>query len=356
MSGAVSQQTSAISRTKDAAREREAGSRLRVGLRLCRRDTDAPFIVCAVLACVALMIVAGCDRGSTEPIELLLKLKPGRTYTHLVRTEQTSKHTMRGQTQTTEMETEYGYSYRVDAVDEAGVATLTIRLESLRMEQDTPMGSMKFDSAHPPEEPIAETAAYAAMLGASFVAQVDRRGAVLSVSGVDKIHERIDRALEPFGAMKRIPIGRALKAQFSEEALAQSVTMILAVYPEEPVRPGDSWSRSTAMMGGFPMAMDNHWTLESVRDGVARVSVNTEVSSPMGERFIVTGTSRTKYDVSGTQTGTLEFDVQSGWITSADMRQEMSGTLTMVGGQFGNQPVEGDVSLTGRIRIRPIPR
>jgi hypothetical protein len=118
--------------------------------------------------------------------------------------------------------------------------------------------------------------------------------------------------------------------QFSEDSFRQMMEGSMGYLPETEVTVGQSWRDSTRISSGFPMKLDNTYKLISVNDGIARVTVRSEIKSLEGASINL-GMASMSYSIDGIQMGSFDIDQATGMVVSSELTQKASGTLTMSG-------------------------
>jgi hypothetical protein len=104
---------------------------------------------------------------------------------------------------------------------------------------------------------------------------------------------------------------------------------ILAIYPDEPVGIGDSWSRRATISAGFPLLLENTYTLRSRQDGLAVVDVASKMSKNPAGKPMKVGPATLDFDITGTQEGQMTISEATGWVTKSTLKQKFAGTLKM---------------------------
>lgn len=126
----------------------------------------------------------------------------------------------------------------------------------------------------------------------------------------------------------------------SDSSVRKMMMQTLNVYPNKPVKPGDTWKRAFSTSVGFlSMNIVNIYKLASVQNDTAHIELTSTISPAdsgmaMGAR------------VKGIQNGNIEIDVPTGMILSARITQELSGTLNMTG-KDENVTAKASIEITG---------
>ncbi|MHC4404828.1 MAG: DUF6263 family protein [Planctomycetota bacterium] len=284
-----------------------------------------------------------------EKIELRLRFKEGDSIKQKMITDQQIVQTIQGQKQDMQQAMEMGMTQDVEKVNPDGSARIKVTYHSVKMVQQAPppVGKIEYDSANPPANVHPMAAGMAALVGQSFTIEMTPEGTVTKVEGADEMLERIAEQVPAGGAM----VKEQLKKQFGDEALKQMMEKVTAIYPDNPVDIGDSWNTSIEVTTGFPISMENTYTLIARRDGVAVLDVRSTVKGNPNAKPIEMGPMKIKYNLSGSQYGETEIDEATGWPVKSTMKQDLSGQVEMIGGPAAMSP--WPISIKSDIRVVP---
>lgn len=203
----------------------------------------------------------------------------------------------------TNNETKVGYTYK-----------------EIVFEMSSAMLNMKYDSKNPVSaSPMDEMMGkvLGAMLNEQFEAVVLPDGSVKSVTGMEKILEKMNASLgsNPQAAM----VTESIKQQFSNEAMKSTFEQSLKIYPKGPVKANDSWEVNQSignMMGAMDIA--STYQLKSVKAKEALVEVTSSLAVMDGQ-------------LEGTQKGSITLNLKDGMISTSEVKQEMAGQVSANG-------------------------
>jgi hypothetical protein len=192
----------------------------------------------------------------------------------------------------------------VTVVDDAGNHTSQTRYTRIAMNG--------WDSGDPNS---VDTMGYAMMMGPMLAIKMtvksDKRGRVLSVSGAEGT----------FG------MGNPLVDD--NKITGEMIEMNTKWRPERGVAIGDTWEGDHAVSYGYPMKIHTHYTLRDVKDGIAYIELESDISPNPDAGPTWFGGMKVAQSLSGKQTGTIEVDVETGWTMKTVFEQEFSGTYDM---------------------------
>ncbi|MBO9682542.1 MAG: hypothetical protein J7502_07740 [Flavisolibacter sp.] len=149
--------------------------------------------------------------------------------------------------------------------------------------------------------------------GKSFTMQVNEKGEVVSVTGFDKIGEAVVSEAGLPEEMKPM-LRQNFQQRFNDDAVKQMFTQTFEIFPNKPVKIGDSWKTNTNIM---KQEVSTVYTVKNIKDN----------------RVFLTGTSKIKSDDGknqGTQTSKLIIDTKTGLMLDGafDQKSEDGNSTT----------------------------
>lgn len=290
---------------------------------------------------------------SGDKIDLALNLPEGSRYNIRYTTSQKIVQDVGGQIQEIRQDTEFRYVYTVQKVDASGNMDIEIRYHSIRFDQYGPFGHVGYDSENPPEEVHPVALGYDVMVGEAFRITVSDSGEILRVKGMDDILNKLfDRMAVPEGVDKEA-VRRNLYKQFGDQALKDSIGNFFAVYPGYSVVPGDSWDKTVDVAIGFPLRVMTTYTLNDVSSGEARVMSSSQIHSRDDADPVNMGGMSLRYEVSGTQEGSILLDAATGWTIRGQISQEIGGKVLVISGDQIPPGTTWPISIESTVSFEP---
>jgi hypothetical protein len=214
--------------------------------------------------------------------------------------------------------------------DSSGTLKIKTTYQSAQMDSRTSgFGSKKvvthYDSTKPDNKVGPGAQVLKAMIGQSVIITVSPRGEVLKIEGWDKLAQRIVDSY-------KIPAAERARMLKSMQASMKSQTgqaTGLAALPELPVAIGDSWTSQNSQVTGVPILLSTRYTLTAVESDIATLSVQSKISANPNAAGIEFGDSKTKINLSGTQSGVMRVDVNTGLPQSFELHQRMAGSVSV---------------------------
>lgn len=285
-----------------------------------------------ILVVILAVSIVSSGSSAAEKIRLQLRLEEGRAYSIQMIVNQEISQTIQGQQQEMTQTIGLGYIFKVEEMEAEGDALVKVTYHSALFKHDGPVGTFEYDSSNPPAEVPLLARGFAALVGQSFSMKISPDGHIKDVQGMNAMLSHILEKLDlPEGTMKT-SLEKSLREQFGAQGLKESMETMMAIYPNQPVGIGDSWTERTVISRGLPMILDNTWTLKERKNGLAIIEVSSIVKPNPEAAPMEWGPARLTYDISGKQKGTIELEEATGWTTSGKLTQQFSGQIKAEGG------------------------
>jgi hypothetical protein len=281
-------------------------------------------VIVAGIACME--FVALCSPVAAA-VKLELKLAKGKTYYQKTNVEQQIAQTMMGQEQKSGQSMGTGLKLQVLDVDAQKNMRIQYTYLWLRLKQSGLMAQVDYDSAKQTTAPSGAEG-FAALLGQSYTARLTPQGKVLDVNGVEQLAEAVRKKL-PAG-MEATPAMSVLSPYLDKRSVKDMIEAAMAIYPDRPVSPGDSWSKHVTMAVGFTMVIDSKWTLQKEEAGAATIGLTATVQTDPNAPPMEAGGMKMKSQMSGTQEGTMRIVEATGLAASSQERAQIKGQIAML--------------------------
>lgn len=253
------------------------------------------------------------------------KLEKGKSYTQSTTMKSVTKQTMQGQTMESENTIVGALTFRLKEEGKEG-NVYEVTYDALEMETAMMGQKQSFSSdtaALPMVDPMSRV--FAHLTGQAFTANIALDGTVSNVQGMEKI---LENAAAKAGNGADMIVGQ-LSENFGNESLGQSIEMLTAILPTEPVDIGDTWKSTTSGSGGMPILIHNTYTFSSLDGGIATFNVNSEVEvDPENSSMEMQGMDA-QYFLEGSRTGTMKVEMKTGWLTEAELTDDIFGSITI---------------------------
>lgn len=118
-----------------------------------------------------------------------------------------------------------------------------------------------------------------------------------------------------------------MKKLFSKEQLNNMFSFMFQMYPDKPVRVGDSWDKEYAAgIAGIDMKMQATYTLKSVKDGVAYVDIEGKYK---GSGAMDQGGMKFDIEMDGKQKGSINIGLADGYLKDSQVDMDIEAAVKM---------------------------
>jgi Family of unknown function (DUF6263) len=222
----------------------------------------------------------------------------------------------------------------VEDIAADGTATIRQVYESVRMEVNSPMSKMAYDSTkkdNASADPTAQSM-FSVMIGESFLLVLSPSGEVQKVDGMSRIMEKVFQNLPQDPAAAAMLNG--MRNSFSDDAMRATLSQGFLRFPDRALKVGDTWdsqfSVKNPMIGGITTSVNA--TLKgfegSGADQVAKIAMKLTMK-PDSEAAATNPMGLTVKMGDGSGEGEMVFNVAKGRQQRAVNR--MNTSLTMSG-------------------------
>lgn len=260
-------------------------------------------------------------------------LKKGETYPFSLKISTTQSLTDGTQSEKLSSNRTTEVSYFVeDVVDNKFKLKATFK--SFSEDFTSPKGeklSYSTSSAQPADKDIAQSwKIYKAITGETFQMEVDNKGKVLKVTGLDNVTSAVQAKLKnDFTAEEQKMIGELLKGTLNSEFIKMQFEETLNIFPDKSMKIGEQWEDSQNISEG-PIKGTNKVTrtFKSINGNVATITVNgvQNVNGKETQQGITMSMSN-----NATLTGSVDLDLASGWIQKVNLTKSETVKQTMEG-------------------------
>lgn len=278
---------------------------------------------------LGLSVLAFAFTPASKKMELQFKLEKGKTYEQTISLTSTTTQTFQGTEQVVEQAVSAKTSMELKEAGEK-TDTYTMWYNNINLGVSQAGNEQKFNSDTTQlttVDPMSNL--FSHLVNSKFEATFDRKGKVQSVSGLEEIITDATSGLGPQGAA----VAPQISASFGDNGLTKNIELITAIIPDEPVKEGSTWTNKQFTSSGLPLILNNTYTLKKVDNGIATIDVAGKLSvDPANSTADLQGMEAT-YFMDGTRTGTIQMEVATGWVKSAEFNDSIAGSVTLAGNE-----------------------
>ena len=264
------------------------------------------------------------------------KLEKGQTYP--LTTFQKDVQTMTapdGKTQSGTSEMTDEMSFTVNNFKD-GIYDITINLIGKRNSQSANGKTVTIDTklAEPKDEQMKMMwKVNKALVGNKLNLKMDEAGKVISITGFDTIYNKISSSVGPAikDAKDKAGFISSFKQSFNEKMLKDQFTKNLVLIPSKGAKIGDKWTESENASPDGKIKLTMTYTLKSVGDGIAQISVAGGIPRKSDKQTQEQVTRSMSSELS--QNGTITLDQKTGWVKNQSIAVKTTQTETLSDGK-----------------------
>lgn len=208
--------------------------------------------------------------------------------------------------------------------DDGNIKTLKTTYQRMAMNVAMPGRTMNIDSDKTDTTIKGEindpgqlmNAMFGALKGKSFTMKVDKEGKVLEVTGLNELAQALVSSMN-LKAELRPMAQQAFSQQFNEQSVKDMFSQSFNIFPNKPVKAGDTWEKSFSGSANLPIRMTTSYKVQSVDKDV--VVLDSKSNLNFGD----------DNKMSGTQTGTMKVNAKTGLVEDGTFEQKVTGNMNM---------------------------
>lgn len=279
------------------------------------------FFFFLLITCMGLFTI-GCKNNTESaytggPVYLLFNFQPGSTYEYIFDSKLTLQPEVNGTTISISQDMKIMSQYEVISNDGKS-KNIEVTYNRITMRSGNDVKSLEYDS----DDTVAPHPIFQSVGGLvkkPFGITVSEKGDITNVRKLDT---------DSTGANI-----------LGDSSIRKMMTQCLYIYPDNAVKPGDTWQRAFHSSIAFiHMQVSSTYTLTNIDKGTAYVNV---ISKIMPED------STSDNAFSGSQSGKLEIDIASGLVIKANITQELDGKFPSPGGEIRPVKATAEINIFG---------
>lgn len=278
-------------------------------------------IIPAILMTAISLVFFSAFRSGGE--ELRLHLQKGQTYTESQNSQSVITEQVQGQTITVNLGLQSRIGFTVKDFSN-GIYDLSVQYQSVSMHMTLPNGNMTFNSDSATADNAGSMILHE-LMGKSFEVQMTPAGRITNISGLDSIFSQMSASMTSVPEAQREQTFDQLKRQFGENSLKGSLQVFTAIYPDKPVKQGDTWNVNTTMTSTMATALSSAYTLDEIGNDYDKISGKTTITPLDSTVTVQMNGMSLQYDMHGNMSSNLSVDRKSGWLDDGNIEQDMEG-------------------------------
>ena len=282
-----------------------------------------------VVALIFVVTMREISIGAGEEIDLRLKFVIGEKYLYSSEFTQKVTQYIHEEDQTILLKIEIDQLEEISNIDSSGNYLIEIIYDRIHVKQTYGQISSEYDSRDHNQYVDPAMRSFAWMVGKKFQILLNPKGEVLEIIGADALIDSIIAVMDIPESPQRESVINDIKGRFGAAALKQSIEQTTDYFPVGPVQVGNSWETESVLNYGFSMKFVSQYTLISVADGIGTISDSSLVTSVPEYSRLDFGDISSEYQISGTRTGMIKVDLDTGLAIEIESSSQFSGTMSI---------------------------
>jgi hypothetical protein len=181
-----------------------------------------------------------------DAVELRLNLEKGKTYGYAMKTDMNMDVQVLGKPMKTSVSMNFGFKINVDDIDSAHNYRVTSTYDAIKFKTSAMGMEMGYDSQEPGDTTRADMFSgmfrkmFGGMLGKQFKFTLTPKGEVKDVTGVKEMVESMMNSID-IPEARKAAMQKQMESSFNEDQIKQGFEQGFSVFPDKPVKVGDSW-------------------------------------------------------------------------------------------------------------------
>ncbi len=285
-----------------------------------------------LMAAITMISFTACKSGSGgktgDGYVLKMRLAKGDKFSQEMDMTMDMSMSMMGREQKMKMNMEIGTDFEVmDTSTKAKQLKVTYTKMNTKMDLGNPASSAMTDSLM--------KVTGNGVVGKSVIISIDANK-VTDVNGLDQVIAANSSDTN---------VRKGVEKMFSKENFNSMFGMMFSVYPDKPVKEGDTWTGDNSIdLNGMMMNVKTTYKLLEVRDGIAKVEMNGTIDT---KGAMTQGGMNVDMDMKGTQKGTMNIKLADGYLQTGNYDMDIDATMG-IGGQKVPMKMKAAYTLNGK--------
>ena len=275
----------------------------------------------------SILLLALTLTATAQQYDLKLNLKQGQRYTQAMVMDLQMTESISGQDINVTTKMQFEFKQQVKSITKTGDFVMESEYSRVVMNLDAMGQKLNYDSQSKDSSDSGMMKAYATsfdkIMGKKFQVTMSPKGKVVGVSGLKEILAAMKKGNNDPAAEK------LLEGTLDEKKITSNFESSYHIFPDKPVKIGESWSQQSSVESMFPMDIKTGYTLKEVSNGVAKIAASGDFSMKKDD-YEANGL-KMKVDFKGTYSGIYDLDVATGISRKGNIIMPMKGTMELMG-------------------------
>jgi len=260
---------------------------------------------------------------AAQTTDLSLKLKKGEAYKQISTTKTMVGQEIQGQKIDVELELTGDMTFTVKEVSEQAYQ-MNVNFDHLSMAMQMPQMAINASSDNEDPNDILSSV-FASVINNPFELTMQKTGKVTEVKNVEALWESTVDQFSQLSEPQKAQIKAQVIESYGANALKGNIEMATAIYPDKPVKKGDTWTITTQLQSEMPAEVVSVYEFVDLTAEYVLIKGTGNIKTVDAEKYTESNGMEMRYDLTGSMTSEIKVDRVSGWIVEANIHQELKG-------------------------------
>ncbi|HTS43010.1 MAG TPA: DUF6263 family protein [Puia sp.] len=256
--------------------------------------------------------------------KLGFNLNIGQTYYHLMRSESNITQEISGQKNVIAATVSGRTAFKVTNKKNS-IYELSVTYEQLSMSMKMSNGEINISSDKTDEKDIVSTI-LRTITGKPFMIRMTNTGKIIEVKNLDSVFENLFDKFPQLSLSQKQQIKEQLTKAYGEKSLKGSFEMVTAIYTDNPVVTGNSWTVTTKLESGMEANLVTTFQYKEHTDKFNLIIGKGKIKTDDKDAYIQSNGMPIKYNLTGNMNSTIKVDNKTGWVIESKVIEAVSGT------------------------------
>lgn len=257
--------------------------------------------------------------------KLGFNLVVGKTYYQIMQSSSNIEQDIKGQKVSINLTISGQIAFKVTNLNDT-IYDISVSYHQLAMLMKLPNRDVSFNSDNKDENDIFSQL-LSAIIDKPFFIKMTTLGRIVEVKNIDSIFEEaLDKFTKLSETQKQQMMGQLMQA-FGEKSFKGNFEMITAIYSNNPVEKGDTWTTKTNLETGMAATLITTFELKDKVENYNLIIGNGNIETLNKDAYTQVNGMPAKYNLTGTLNSSLKVDNKTGWIIEGKIKELISGTV-----------------------------
>ena len=276
---------------------------------------------------LSLLVLTYTLSSIAQQYDLKLNLKKGQHYKQSMVMDMNIHQSLAGQEMSIATKMQFEFIQSVKSINAKGEFEIENEYSRIVVTMDMMGQNITYDSDKKDEVGSEVTkmlsGPFSRVIGKKFLVVLTPKGKVIEIKGFKQIIEALSKGgLDPNSK-------KMIEEMFNEHKMSSSFESSYHMFPDKPVKIGDSWSQRNTVESMFPIDIATTYTLKEVNGSAAKIIMTGDFTIKKDD-FESKGITM-KINFTGKYNGFYDLDINNGISKLAEINMPMTGTMEIMG-------------------------